>query len=439
MEHSRESLKNAPPHNPRPAILFGMAVIILGMGTFAAWASVAQLSSAIVGSGTVKVISNRKIVQSSETGTVRAIAVQNGERVQTGDVLVRLDDTAARASLDAVQANYDLAQASVARLLAERDNADTIQFPKSLLLFTGDPTVAETIHAQQRLFEAGRNALNGQTAVIKKQIKQLTEQITGLKAQLAAVNQQLSLNTRQQTDLQKLLKAQLVSRSRLDTLEADIVDLQGQKGDLRAQIAAAEAQIAQAELQILQLRLTFEKEASDTLGTKQANMFTLAQNLTEARHKLEQTVIRAPADGVVVALDVHTIGGVIEQGQTLMEIVPAADRLVIEMQVRPTDIDNVAKGLEAEIVFPGFPRREMPRLVGKVSYVSADSLTNSRTGASYYLVRVSLDANQMRKLGDHQLLPGMPAEVFVKTGAHTPLAYLTEPLLESFSHAWREP
>lgn len=427
------------PAKTRPAIIFGLAVVLLGLGSFAAWATVADLSSAIVAKATIKVLSNRKKVQSETGGTVRAITVTDGQHVKVGDVLIRLDDTKAGAAVDILQGNYDLAQATVSRLRAELAGADSIDFPDELRARASDPGVADILRGQRQLFEARRRALTGQIDMTREQVRQLGEQTNGLKAQSAAEADQIGLIEREHADLSQLLEKKLVPQSRVLALEREAARLKGAKGDHDAQIASAQAQIAAARLQMIQQRMTFEKEVSDELGAKEAEMFSLARQLLDARHTLEQTVIRATESGIVVGLEVHTIGGVVQPGETLLEIVPAADNLVLEAHIRPVDIDNVTVGLDAETVFPGLSRRELPRLVGQVTYVSADALSDPQLRTSYYTAYVSLSKAELAKLGGHELVPGMPAEVFIKTGERTPLAYLMQPLTESFSRAWREP
>lgn len=436
---SKTISEKTPPTNVRPAIVFGMAVIVFGLGSFGAWASISRLSSAIIGSGVVKVVSESKIVQAANAGTVKEILISNGTRVGAGDVLVRLDDTAARAALEIIQSNYDLRQATIARLRAERDDAETIAFPKTLLELEGDPDVAELLTSQRQLFQSERRALHGQIDLIGEQLRQLGEQIKGLEAQSAAVSDRIAISEREYADILTLYKKNLVSNSRVLDLERSLSDMKGTKADLDAQIAATQAQSAQADLQILQLRLSFERDANDKLGTAQADLLSLSQQLLDARHTLEQSLVRAPVSGVVVGLNVNTVGAVVQPGTSLLEIVPIDDDLIIEVRIRPVDIDNVAPDLSAEVTFPGLPRRDLPRLFGSVSYVSASAISDQRTGATYFIAKVTLPPEELAKLGEHKLLPDMPAEVFIKAGEKSPLAYLTEPLVESFNHAWREP
>lgn len=438
MLEQKDKCPRKPPSSSRSAIIFGFIVIIFGLGTFGGWSAFATLSSAIIGSGTVKVSSNRKIVQSPEAGTIRDILVDNGHKVAAGDVLIRLDETKARASLDVIQARFDLAQATVARLRAELSHAASITFPDNLLFRRSSQGVSEIIESQRRLFKARRNSQNGQLKVMREKINQLGGKIDGLTAQAVAMANRINISNDEHDMLKQLLDRNLVSRSRVLELERTIAQLAGEKGSLDAQIATAEAEIAQTNLQMLQLPITFEESVSDDLSKNESDMFALAQQILDARHTVEQKVIRATENGTVVDLTVHTLGEVIEPGATLLQIVPLEDKLIVDTRIRPEDIDSVVTGLETDIVFPSFSNREIPRILGKVSYVSADALTDPRSGASFFSAQVTIAQDQMDKLGEHELVPGMPAEVFIKTGEKSPIAYLTEPLTQSLRHAWRE-
>jgi HlyD family type I secretion membrane fusion protein len=431
--------KTAVPTNPVPAIAFGVAVILFGLGSFAAWASLASISSAIVAAGTLKVPTSRKTVQTANGGVVRELAVSNGETVDVGDVLVRLDDTMARSSLDILQSNYDQLRATVARLHAEREGADTITFAHDLLARADTTSVADILAGQRALFKARKASTDGQVSMTRERIGRLEEEIVGLESQSSAKAEQIEIIKREHADLKDLLKKGLVPRQRVLALEREILRLRGEKGEHDAGVARARRQIAETELEILQLTKNFEQQVSDALGEKETEMFALAERVASARHTLEQQVIRATETGIVVGLDVHTIGGVVQPGATLLEIVPGAEKLVVEARIRPVDIDNVTVGQEAEIVFSAFARRQVPKMAGHVVYVSADVLSDPRTGAAYYVAQVSVAPDDLSALKKLKLLPGMPVEVFVKTGERTPLAYLTQPLRDSLSKAWREP
>jgi HlyD family type I secretion membrane fusion protein len=420
------------PTNPVPAITIGLAVILVGLGGLAAWAAFADISGAVVASGTVKVISNRKQVQTSEGGIVRDITVRDGAKVNAGDVLVRLDDTNARSSLSIVQANYDLVRATVARLRAERRRADSITYPEDLV-------APEVLEGQRQSFEARRNELAGQIEIQRERIGQLEEEIAGLTIQSAAKGEQSEVVAREHASVRDLLEKGLVPRTRLLELQREGLRLKGDKAEVDASIARDKRLIAEARLDILQLGKTFDKEVNDELGVRETEMFGLAERVAAAQHGLDQTVIRATESGVVVGLGIHTVGGVIQPGATLLEIVPTGDNLIIEAKIRPVDMDTVTVGMDVEVVFPAFSQRKVPRISGRIDYVSADALTDDTAGASYYIAQVTLLDGEIEKLGAFNLLPGMPAEIFVKTGERSPLAYLTQPLRDSMSRAWREP
>ena len=425
--------------NPFPAIVFGLVVIVVGLGGFTTWAALANISGAIVTSGTLKVMSNRKKVQVSEGGTVRELAVRNGTRVEAGDILLRLDDTKARSSLGIVQSNYDLLRATVARLHAELIRADSITLPDDLVKRENDKVVADILAGQLQLFEARSTALKGQNEMLRERIGRLEEEIIGLEAQSAAKTEQIEIIKREYHDLNGLLKKGLAPRTRVLALKREMSRLKGEKGAQDAGIARTRRQIAETRLEQIQLTNNFNKEVSDELGAKETEMFGLEERVAAARHSLDQTVIRATENGIVVDLNVHTVGGVIQPGATVLEIVPIQDNLFVEVQVRPADIDNIAVGMKADIIFSAFSQRQLPRLSGDVVYISADVLTDKRTGMPYYIAHASINENTLSKLKSLKLIPGMPADVMIRTGERTPLAYLTQPMRDSLARAWREP
>ena len=426
-------------NNPLPAIVFGVAVIVFGLGSFATWSAVAEISSAIIASGTLKVSTSRKKVQPLEGGVVREIAVQNGVKVNVGDILVRLDDTQARASFGILQQNYDLLRATVARLRAELQSSDKIEYPAGLLERADLASVSDIIEGQGNVFDARRKTLQGQAEMIRNRIDRLEDEIVGLLDQSATKTEQMEIIAQENTDLKKLLKKGLVQRSRVHALSREALRLKGEKGEHETGVARTRRLIAEAELEVIQLRRNFEKEVSDELGAKETEMLALAERVAAAEHKVHQSVVRATESGIVVNLDIHTLGGVVQPGATLLEIVPIRDQLLVEAHIRPIDIDSVSVGLDAEIMFSAFSQKKNPKLTGSIAYVSADVLTDARTGAPYFLAQISVDKDELEKLSDSKLLPGMPADVFIKTGTRTPLAYLMQPLRDSFSKAWREP
>lgn len=429
----------AVPMNVKPAILVGLVVILLGLGGFGTWAAVAELSSAVVANGTVKVFSNRKKVQPLEGGVVAELLVRNGDVVTAGDVLIRLDQTRSEASYAIVQGNYDSTQAAVARLRAERDGADDIAFPDDLLTRRSEPEVAEILQGQRAMFTARRESLTGQVSIIDERIGQLSQEIAGLNAQVDSKHRQIELIEGELEGLTALFEKGYVPKTRLLALKREAASLQGERGEHLAAIARARGLISEARLEIVQIRKGFTEQVVSELRQLESEMYDLAERRNAVAYNLTQTEIKATASGYVVGLDVHTVGGVVQPGATLLEIVPADETLVIEARIMPMDIDDVARGLAADVQFTAFPQRTTPKVEGHVTYVSADSLLDQQTGQSYFLAHVTVPKPQIQRLGDRQLQPGMPADVLIKVGERTPLDYLMQPITDSMRKAWREP
>lgn len=422
----------------RRAALVGLVVIAGAFGGIAAWASLAPLSSAVIAPGFVTVDTNRKKVQHLDGGIVNEILVRDGDKVRKGQVMIRLDETRARASSGIVQAARDAAKAQEARLVAERDGDDQIDFPASLLARQLDPTVAELMTAQRSLFFARRAAIEGETALLEQRVGQLNEEIEGLTAQRRSNERQLAFIADELGGLRQLWKNGLVEKSRLMALERESARLEGEKGQRIAEIARTKTAIGETKLKIVQLRKTMHESVATEIRDVQAQIFDLDERLNAAEHVLKNIEIKAPVDGIVVGLGVHTEGGVIKAGDTVLEVVPIGDSLLIEAQMQATDIDNTQIGQEADIHFTALSQRTTPVLIGQVTYVSADRLTDPRNGQPFYLVRVSVSESEVQRLGDQHLVPGMPAEVIIKTGERTAGQYLLQPMLSSFRRAWRE-
>lgn len=429
----------AVPVESRGAIMGGMLVMLITFGGFGGWAAFAPLSSAVVATGTVKVLSERKTVQHPEGGVVKDIRVRNGERVNAGDVLVRLDDTEANANAQILRAQLDAAEAAMARLRAEQVRAGDMPLSARLEARMDIPAVRETVDSQHLLFKARRATLIGQQNILNERIAQLEEEIKGLEALVTSENEQIAMITTELSDMRELLRRELASRNRVSELEREKSRLNGSRADHRARIAQARRQITEAELQILQSSEEFHQQVVEELRETQTEYFDLAERLAAAEHSLDLMDIRATEDGVVVGRQVATVGQVITPGQTLLEIVPDGDALVVEARVRPQDVDEVREGLEAGVQFSAFSSRDIQRLTGEVSYVSADSLVDERTGEAFFTARITVPDPELARLGEEaRLQPGMPAEVFIKTGERTALAYLIKPIADSVRRAWKE-
>jgi HlyD family type I secretion membrane fusion protein len=432
---------STPPQAPvstRRSVLAGLAVVCFTFGGFFGWAAYAELSSAVIASGTVMVDSNRKAIQHMEGGIVKEILVRNGDAVATGALLLRLDETRARASLAIVQSKLDQALASEARLLAEREVAESIVVPAAFAGREADPQLQEILHGQESQFQARRETLQGETGIYEQRIAQIDEQITGFRAQQQSKSRQIELINEELAGLKTLLAKGFAEKPKVLALEREAARLGGERGELIAEIASAKTSISEAKLQMLQLRKDFREQVEQELREVRAEILDLRERVAAASFVLDHLEVRAPEDGVVVGLQVHAHGQVVRPGQTILEMVPIDDQLVVEAKVRPVDIDNLAIGLEADVLFTAFPQRTTPRLLGSVVYVSADRFEDERSGEAYYLARISVSEAEAARLGERKLHPGMPADVMIKTGERTALDYLVQPLRESIMRAWRE-
>lgn len=422
----------------RPAILLGLAAIGIAVGGLGGWSATAPLASAVVASGRVIVASKRKEIQHVDGGTVKAIHVKDGDVVKANSVLIELDDSKAKVRHILARAAYFSSVATQARLVAERDGADEIAFPKRLLAEAAQsPEIRRAVDDQQRLFAGRRRELTGQIKIAFQKIGQLKEEITGLTSQRVSTTEQSDLAAKEQAIIEKMFTRGYVTRQRVHAIRREHVQLTGSLGQLDASIAKARKEIDETQFSITQLTLKRQSDILAELQDIERRIFNLNEDYQTAGAELARLEILAPVDGVVVNSQIHTVGGVIRPGQTILEIVPGADPLVVEARVRPLDIDEVAKGQSTEVRFSAFKQRTTPFLVGAVLRVSADAVTDPRTGEPYYSAIIGIPSNEFKRLG-HRLQPGMPAEILIKTGSRTPLAYLVQPLLDSMHKALRE-
>lgn len=421
----------------RGATLLGLAAILTAVIGFGSWAFTAPIDSAVVVQGTVKPAGNRKKVQHLDGGVVKAIRVKDGSTVRAGQILFILDGVQARARLAIVESAVNSAEATRARLVAERDGADKIVFPKSLV---SRPTrdIAALMEQENRLFAARRRELAGQLSILEQRISQLNEQVNGLEAQKRAIERQVVIAKRELEVQSGLLKKGLTTQERVLALARESARLDGAQGKLVADIAQARKSIGETRLEIIQTRQRIRTEATSRLTEINSKLVDLRERLTAARDVLERLVVRAPVSGIVVALQLHTVGGVVKAGETLMEIVPSTDDLIIEARVRPTDVDDIAPGQGAMVNMIGFKQRTTPILKGAVVRVSADVLSDQRSGEAFYIAEIRVPKSELDKIGLSRIQPGMPTEVMIRTGERTAIAYLIQPILDSMNRAWRE-
>jgi HlyD family secretion protein len=417
------------------AAIVVVLVLVIGVG---GWAATAVISGAVVASGSIVVDSNVKKVQHLTGGIVGELRVRDGDRVRAGDIVVRLDETVTRANLAIVTKGLDELTARKARLESERDGSDTVIFPAQLLAGADDPDRAAAMDSERKLFNLRRTARNGQKAQLRERIAQLHEEITGLIAQQDSKAKEIALLERELAGVRELWKQNLVQLTRLTALERESARLDGERGQLIAAAAQAKGKIAETTLQILQIDQDIASDVAKELREVDGKIGEFIERKVTAEDQLKRTDIRAPQDGTVFQLAVHTIGGVITAGDPIMLIVPDADNLSVEVKVNPQDIDQLQLNQKAILRFTAFNVRTTPEIEGTVTRISADTSTDQRTGQSYYTVRIAMAADQVERLGDVKLLPGMPVEAFVQTGDRTMFSYLMKPLHDQFVRAFRE-
>jgi HlyD family secretion protein len=432
--------------DPRQVIrrlnLAGIVTLGVLIGVVGGWAAVARISGAVIASGTIVVESKVKKVQHPTGGVVRDILVREGSEVRAGDVVMRLDDTQTRAMLGTIRAQLDELMIRETRLVAERDGDDALTFPEALVARRGEAAVAVAIAGEEKLFESRRKARVGQRSQLRERITQIHEEIGGLAAQQEAKTGEIRYIAEELSGVTQLYQKNLISISRLMHLQRDQARLQGERGQLIAEIARARGKISETELQILQIDQDFRSELLKDLRETQGRIADLKERRIAAEDQLQKIDIRAPQSGTVNQLTVHTVGGVVANGETIMQIVPGADRLVMEAKVAPQDVDQVAPGATAIVRILAGNQRTMPDLEGVLELVSADLTRDppaqAQPAQAYYLVRIALDDAEVRRLGDFRLVPGMPAEAFIRTSMRTPLEYLLKPLSEQIARTFRE-
>jgi HlyD family secretion protein len=416
----------------------GLRVLIAAGLLAGGWIALMPLAGAVVVPGNLVVQSNVKTIQHPTGGVVAQIAVHNGMRVSIGDLLVRLDATQAQASLQMVSKQLDEVRARIARLVAERDGLPRPEIPAEMSARVAESNVKTLLASEVSLFKARANARESQKDLLQHRISQLGEEITGLDAQISSKAKQLELINGELSGVQELYDKRLVPLTRLTTLQRETARIEGERGQLTSAIAETKSKIGEAQLQIVRLDQDFRTDVVKELGETQGKEAELVERGVAARDLLDRIEIRAPTSGVIHQLSAHTVGGVIRAGDAIMEVVPDSDDLQIEARLQPNDIDQVRTGQKAFVRFSAFNQRVTPQLTGMVSYVSADTSHDQQTNSPYFTVRVALSEDERRRLAGLQLVPGMPAEVFMQTGSRTMMSYLLKPITDQMQRAFVE-
>ncbi|WP_336485518.1 HlyD family type I secretion periplasmic adaptor subunit [Methylobacterium nigriterrae] len=416
----------------------GYALIFSTFGVMGAWAAVARLDRAVVSPGTITVENSRKVVQHYEGGMVREILVKEGQTVQQGETLLRLDPVQSRASVDLFRGQLDATLVLEARLMAERDGARAPELPQEIVARRDEPFVARVISDQTNQFKERQASLKGQIELLEARVTQLNTEIKGLAVEKASVEEQVGFINQELTGLRSLREKNLIPLSRLLVMERERTRLEGVIGRSMADAAKAQNGIGEAGLQITQIKQKFQEDVAGQLLEARQKISELREKLSVAQDVLKRLEVKAPRSGVVQALKVYTVGQVIRSGEPLMEIVPTDDKLVVHVQFAPNDLETVHAGMPAEIKFPTFHSRRIPTILGNLETVSRDRLIDETTRQPYFLGIVEISKLQIPDMMKDRLVAGMPAEVVITTGERTALSYIVSPFFEAMGRSFNE-
>lgn len=424
------------PTSDRGIRRLGMTIVLVTFGIFGTWAALAPLSNAVHGSGFVTVQSYRKTVQHLEGGIVKELNVRDGDSVKKGDPLIVLDESQLSAEYESTRNQLIVARYKEARLRAERDQLEAI--PPVELKGTDSERAQEALAGEQQVFMSRHASRLGEISVQRERISQLKAQIGGLEEMIRTKQGLEKSYSGEIVQLKDLLAQGFVDNQRLLESQRKLDMLRTEVADHKSTIAKTKLQISETELQIVQLDKKFNAEVADELAKVQAEVFDLQEKEAALNDRLSRIVIRAPESGMVLDMKVHTVGGVVQAATPLMDIVPITSDLVVEAKVSPNDIDRLELGKTADIRFSAFNNATTPVIEGKLTRISADRLTDERSGDPYYLVRVKVTDDGMKKLANRKLQPGMPAEVLINAGDRTMLEYLLKPARNMFAQSMIE-
>ncbi|MEX3006958.1 HlyD family type I secretion periplasmic adaptor subunit [Hoeflea sp. TYP-13] len=418
----------------------GLAIMILALGGFSVWAFSAPLKAAVISQGSFVATGENKIVQHLEGGVIQEILVTEGDNVIEGQPLLRLDETSALADERQLFLRRGRLEAINARLLASYNGQSRVEFPAYLLEQSDNEDIAAILDSQRLNFKASRGKLESDLKLLESNIDSLEFRAEGYDMQRAAMVRQLELLNSERIGKQKLLKEGYIRKVEVNAIERAIADAEGQIGRLEAQVSESNAQIAKFKQQMAQTKASHRQAAVDELQSIEAELDSVREQFRNAENVLRRALIKAPVSGTVVKMHYHTSGGVIESGKKIAEILPANVPLIIEIHVSRTDIDSVQVGQPAMVRLSALNQRTTPVLDGRVYYISADSLPDNTDAAKreVYVARVSLSASELKRVPGFSPTPGMPAEVMVQTAERTFFSYLSKPIVDSMSRAFRE-
>ena len=431
--HRQHSLKR----NIRGPNRIGLSIVVAFMATFVVWGILTPLAGGALAPGVLAPVQGKKVVQHLEDGIIAELRVHDGDIVEVGQSLVVLENVQARANHDALQQQRWSLLAKQARLQAESEGRSEIEWPFELQ--PTDPNIVTIINAQRMVFDTRETDLITRKNILHQRIDQLSEQIKGIEAQVDSASGQLELIAEELQGKEILLRQGLMPKPEYLRLKRTKVEIEGRRGEYLAQIAKARQEISEAQLQIVKADAERATQVASESDSVRADLTSTVEKMRSSEDVLKRTVVSAPISGTVVNLNFKTIGGVVEKGRPILEIVPSNDALVIEARTTPLDVKAVHNGLNAQIHFTAYSSRSTPRIPGTVQSVSADRLLDSNTNQPYYLVKVTVDREAMSRLAPNvKLIPGMPADVLIITEHRTMFDYLFQPFLETFRRSFHE-
>jgi HlyD family type I secretion membrane fusion protein len=420
-------------------LFIGYLTLVILIGVLGVWSVKARIAGAVIASGMIQVENNRQVLQHPEGGVVGALLARDGDRVEAGDVVLRLDDKLLRSELAIIRNQLNELRARKGRLIAERDEADSVTFDPLLVAQDGGGgEVTSLMEGQSRLFEARRLSLRQETTQIENQIGQTGDQIDGSLAQLEASESQTSFLVSELEDVQSLFDKGLAQASRLSALRREEARLVGEIGQIRATIAQLKGDIARLEIEKLRLKSSRREEAIGGLRDLSAQEIELAERELATQDTLSKMELRTPVSGVIYGSRVFALQSVISPAEPIMFVIPQDQPLIVSARIESIHIDQVHVGQDAALRFSAFDQRTTPEIFGTVSKLSADVFTDETTGQSYYQAELLPKPEELIKLEGQTLLPGMPVETFIKTAERSPLSYLLKPLMDYFNKAFRE-
>lgn len=426
------------PSSQKKLKLVGIFAVIFGLGGGFAWASFTPLDSAVVAMGRVTVQSSLKAVQHLEGGIVELIHVTEGESVSANQLLVTLDDTFANTELKRLSSQLQELRIREGVLVAQRDGMEIPVFHPETKALASDPWVGAQIKSALNGFSISQQNLTSQLGILNSQLRQLDEQSLGVKSELKAKAEQLAFVEEEVVSWKALVEKKMANKIRFLEMQNLAAELRGERAQLETKLSGFKSKKGQLKLEKLRVLQAYREKASESLSSVKINIEDISTRLGSAKNILGRVEIRSPVDGVVVGLRVHTLGAVVKPGETVMEVVPEKDNLIVEAKVAPMDIDKIYPGQESRIKISSYKSHEFPEFDGVVESVSADAFDNPETFESFYLARIQIPDSKAALFELDKLKPGMPSEVLIKTGESTPMQYLMEPMLSAFRTAWRD-